>query len=206
MLGDLAAAERTILAALRQTPEDPVLLCSYALLVARAGQLDKAERLVKEATRLAPEHAYVAHTQLTLSYLHGNDKQTIQKGQELLAKEPEDVYGHYMLGSLALAQGEVEAGVRHLRTAVRLDPADPAIVEVTRRNKFASHWLLWPLRPAYRLGTIRLWVGAIVIMLALRGLGYYQAAAIFAWVYLAYCAYSWVVPPLLKWWITWRYK
>jgi predicted GNAT family N-acyltransferase len=48
-LGDLAAAERSLLAALRLDAEDAVLLAEYALLVARAGQLDKARALLDEA-------------------------------------------------------------------------------------------------------------------------------------------------------------
>lgn len=74
-LGDLARAERTILWALELAPDDPCLLSRYSLLVARAGQLDKARRLAALAERTDPGHIEVLRTRSVLAYLEGSDKE-----------------------------------------------------------------------------------------------------------------------------------
>src|SRR5215210_709887 len=72
-VGDVAAAERSLLAALRLDPEDPALLSQYALLVARAGQLEKARRLLEEAERLEPLAPAVTYARGVVAYLSGDD-------------------------------------------------------------------------------------------------------------------------------------
>lgn len=198
---NLAMAETLILKTLRQDPENPVLLCRYAELLSQGNQLDKATRLVNEAARLAPTHPYVAQTRATLAYLQGNDKMVMQHSRKILADDPEDTYGHYMLGASLSNAGDIQGAEQQFRTAARLNPESPGVTHTAREARFQVHPLLWPLLPAYRLGTIRIWIGAIITLVALTMLGYSQAASIFAWVYLGYCVYSWVVPPLLRWWL-----
>lgn len=202
-LDDLASAEQAILTALQLRPEEPALLCRYALLVARAGQLDKAARLIAEAARIDAEDPAVARARVTLAYLRGDDRQVARVSQDLLANDPEDTYGHYMLGHALFGSGNVGGAQRHLRTAARLDPSDHDLVESARAARFANHWLLWPLRPFQRIGTVGLWLGFMAIFLLLRSFGMRPLAGLFALVYLALVIYSWVVPWLLRKWLSW---
>lgn len=77
-LGDLARAERTLLWALELAPDDPGLLSRYALLVARAGQLDKARGLLALAARTDPDHLAVLRARSVLAYLEGSDMESAE--------------------------------------------------------------------------------------------------------------------------------
>jgi Flp pilus assembly protein TadD len=200
-LGNLAAAEEALLAALRIVPDLPELLGRYAVLVARAGQFEKAERLLQRAAALDPESPDVARSRTLCAYLRGDDKAMARESQEYLARSPDDRYAHYLLGRALLEQNQVGAASRHLSTAARLDPSDSSLVEDARGTRWRTHPLLWPMRPLMRLGTIQVWLGFIVCFFALRALGLEQAALILALVYIVLCLYSWIVPPLLRWWL-----
>ena len=56
---ELAAAEHAILAALALEPSNPELLAQYADVLLRAGQLDKAERVLGHAANAGPDSAPV---------------------------------------------------------------------------------------------------------------------------------------------------
>jgi predicted Zn-dependent protease len=200
-LGNLSAAEQALLTALRLQPEDPGLLCRYALLVAQAGQLDKAERLMQEAARIDPDHFGVLHARMLISFLRGDDKRALSEGQDVLTKYPESQYGHYMLGQVMLEQRQIGQAGRHLRNAARLDPSDADIVESAREARFYTHWTLWPLHQAHRIGRIRLWLIAVALIIGLPAIGLPEVAAVFMIAYFAFVVYSWTYPPLLKRWL-----
>lgn len=204
-LGDAAAAERAILAALRLAPEDPYLLCRYAHLVAKAGQIDKAGRLVDEAARVAPDSPVVHKARATLSYLRGKNREMGEHSQRVLADDPDDPYGHSMLGVSAASRGRAGDAARHFASAVRLAPADNTLAEAARESRVASHPLMWPLAPFSRLGPGVVWIGAMVIIFGLRALGFTTAALALTVVYLVWCLYSWITPPLLRRWLRGRY-
>jgi Flp pilus assembly protein TadD len=67
--GDLVAAERALLAALIYDPESVALLCSYAVVMIRAGQVAKAVRLTERAARTDPESDVVALLRGILDYI-----------------------------------------------------------------------------------------------------------------------------------------
>lgn len=201
--GNLAAAERAVLAALQLAPENPALLSQYGLLVAQGGQLAKAQRLVEMAARLDPENVYVGRARTAVAYLQGDDRAANRHGREILTQAPEDDVAHYMVGAALSEQGEVSGAKKHFTTAASLNPEQQAFREAVLQSRYYTHWLLWPLRPFNRWGTVRVWMGAMAILLTLEALGQSRAAFIFAIAYIALCVYSWVVPPLLRWWM-WR--
>lgn len=124
-LGDLARAERTILWALELAHDDPWLLSRYALLVARAGQLDKARGLVALAERAYPDHVEVLRARSMLAYLEGRDRQwAITVGA-----------GPIWLGAVAAMIALVEVG----HTAAAAGTAGAWIVWV------AYSWIVPPL-------------------------------------------------------------
>jgi Flp pilus assembly protein TadD len=200
-IGKPSDAERAILAALRLVPEEPRFLCRYALLVGKAGQLDKAERLINEAARIDANHPIVPHTRTMLAFLRGNNKHAGQHSRQILASYPEDPTAHYNLGVAQHNAGNMVGGARHMRNAARLDPQDPQIVKGARHSRASGHWLLLPLTPIHLLGPAKLWVFAILILITLNFIGLHSLARYFAITYFLLCVYSWVVPPILRWWM-----
>jgi predicted Zn-dependent protease len=205
-LGDLAAAERAILSGLHQNPEDPQLLCRYAVLVSEAGQLEKAQRLLDKAAQIAPDHPAVANTRITLAYLRGDDKEATAVSRQTLSQNPHNLYGQYMLGGALAAQGKVYSANRHFQSAARLDPTDKTVTGSTRQSRLQTHWLLIPLWPAQRFGPVAIWIAAIVIIFSLNALDLNKIANGFTLVYIIWVVYSWVVPPLLKRWLQRKYR
>jgi tetratricopeptide (TPR) repeat protein len=197
----LAEAERAILKALQQSPENPFFLSEYALLVAQVGQMAKAERLLQEARRIDPHDKHVDRAAILVAYLRGDDSEAVQKGKALLAEEPEDFTTHYLLGGSLMAQGRFGDANRHAHTAAALQPIHGGVVQMARHSRFVNHWLMWPLRPLYRFGTVPVWIAAVVIVFSLQAAGFSRVSAIFAYVYLGYVIYSWTVPFLLRRWL-----
>jgi tetratricopeptide (TPR) repeat protein len=149
-LGDLARAERTMLWALELAPGDPCLLSRYALLVARAGQLEKAHGLVALAARTDSDNVEVLRARSVLAYLGGSEKESAEWGP---ARRVARVGGGpCWLASVVAMIALVEAG----QTAAATCTACAWIVWV------ASSWLAaftarrpWPARRAPRRSAAR---------------------------------------------------
>lgn len=196
-LRDLVEAERAILAALRADAEDADNLALYARIVAEAGQLEKARRLVERARRLDPENETVVRMQSVLAIAGGDQRMALLHSRELLAINPENVYAHRIAGAVLHNRGDVEAAAGHLRTAVVADPAERDIAEVARENLLWRNPFMWPLRPVQRFGIAPMWIAGVATMYAAR-LVSDRAAVVATVLWLAYCVYSWVVPPLVR--------
>ncbi len=200
-LGDLATAERAILQALNLAPETPLLLCSYALLVGRAGQFSKAEHLLAEAARIDADDGSIPPARVALAYLQGNARQTVAASRSLLERDPENVFGHYMLGISLAQRGEVASAGRSLNNAAQLNPSQKEIVAIARDLRINNHWLLRPLRPFHRIGSIGVWLGAVIIIFTLLFLKLFFLMRLFVILYFIFVVYSWIMPPLVRFWL-----
>ena len=196
--GDLVEAERAALAALRLDSEDADLLALYALIVAKAGQIDKARKLIAEARRVDPENASALRIEAAIAVSRGDEREAMLRGRELLALNPEDSHAHGMVGELLHDRGDVDAAAEHLRTAVVNDPSDPVAAEIARDNLAWRHPLMWPLRPAQRYGAARVWLAGIVLLMLVRATKNQPLMITVGIAWLAYCVYSWVVPPIVR--------
>ena len=204
-LGDLAAAERALLQALQLRPEEPRVLSRYALLLAQGGQLGKADKLVGIATRLDAEDEYVHYARTVLAYLEGSDRAALERSREFLGKHPESGVGHYLYGaSLAVSSRSAQAG-RAFQQAARHNPGEHAVAQAAREGKLAAHWLMLPLRPFERFGTVGTWIGAVALIFGTRSLGFSQLSSYLAFAYLALVVYSWAAPFLLRRWLRRRF-
>jgi predicted Zn-dependent protease len=197
-MDNLAEAERTILAALAIDSEHPTLLCAYARIVARGGQLGKADRLVDEANRVAPESTEVLRTRTLLALLRGHDREATRYSEQLLAADPDDPSGHRLRGAALIQRGQVQAGRRSLETAVRDQPGDLELAYSVRRARIATHPLMWPVMPILRLGAAGSWLAAIAIIFGLRALGYPGASSVAGFAWLGIVVYSWAVVPVVQ--------
>ena len=194
---DLVAAEEAILGALRLDAEDADNLALYALIVAKAGQIDKARKLLARAKAIDPENTRTLRVETALAMASGNDREALLRSRELLRIDPEDAHAHSMAGAVLHDRGDVDDAAPHFRSAVVERPSDHDVAEIARENLYWRNPFMWPLRPLKRFGMGPVWIAGVVLMFAARAAGNeIGAAAVILWV--AYCVYSWVVPPLVR--------
>jgi tetratricopeptide (TPR) repeat protein len=194
--GELAAAERRLLAALRQLPEEPSLLCRYGRLVARGGQLDKARRLLAEALRLEPDAPEAARLAFLIEHLAGDDRAAAATSRLLLANDPEDTQAVAMLGLSLLERGEHRAARAVMMPAAALEPE--RLGPLAREARLRTHPLMWPLWPVVRFGGVAIWFVGVGAILVAGRIGDGGLALPVAIVYVSWCVYTWVAPPLLR--------
>jgi tetratricopeptide (TPR) repeat protein len=200
-LGHLEAAEEAILTALRLESEDPHLLSRYAYVLLRAGEHGKAGRVLAEAERVDADDPIVIRCRITYEYVRGNDAAVERHSRRLLDEfDPEDPFGHAMLGVRALNRGQFRKASQHHDTAARHDLTDEYAVETARESRMLTNPLFWPLAPFQRFGPGPVWIAGIGLVLGLRALDYDMLAGIALVSYLLLCAYSWIVPPLVERW------
>lgn len=204
-LGNLEVAERAVLDGLALDPNDPDLLCSYARLCVAAGQVDKAGKLAGRAAAIAPHAPVVYAARIQVAYARGDDKGGQKIAREFVAEHPENAAAHAMLGGMSALRGQVNAADSGFRQAVAASPEVNEYAELALEARVAKHPLMAPVRPFMRFGPIKTWIAAIVVLYTLRTIGTPGIAFTFAMVWIAFCAYSWVVPPLVRRWVRRRW-
>jgi tetratricopeptide (TPR) repeat protein len=200
-LGDLVGARRAIRAALEEWPGDADLLAHAAMVEAKAGAHGEAARLLAQATEADPEAREVLHARAYAAYVRGDDAAADADYLRLLRQDPESVAAHRMRGAVLARMGEWDGAERHLREAAARAPGDVEIVDAARRLRALAHPLMRPLRPVARLGRWRIWLAWIAIYGILRATGNAILVAIAAAIWLVFVAYTWIVPPLVRWWV-----
>jgi len=203
-LGDLAEAERALVAALDLAPSSPQLLCAYAHLCARGGQFKDAERLVAEAGAIDPRAVAVLQTRVWLAYLRGDGETTESAARTLLAAEPENALGLTAIGHRLATRGDARESQRHYELAAQAHTADADIVAAARAARIESHWLLKPLWPFRRFGAGRLWLAWIALLVLSGALNAPWLAIAAALMYIPLVIYSWIVPPIARRWLARR--
>lgn len=200
-LGQYAEAETALLDGLALAPTSSFLLCAYARLCLAVGQADKASRLVERAASFDPEDDVVAQTRVLVAFARGDDSEAVRRGRDALRISPDDGNSHALYGLALANQGDMKAAARSYRRAAASDPTNADLVEAARETRLAVHPLMWPLRPMIKFGPLPVWLGAVGVMMGLRVAGLRVLAGLLGLLWLTYCIYSWVVPPLLRRWI-----
>jgi Flp pilus assembly protein TadD len=197
-LGRLAEAERALLDALAASPEDAELLCGYAHLCALVGQTGKAASLVERAAASEPENPTILRTRVIIATARGDDAEADRLSRELLSVDPEGAESRSVRAMVAAYRMDLPEAYRSIRYVAGQQPDDRDAVEAARQLRIETHWLLWPMRPLYRYGPFKIWIGVVALMLGLRAAGLVWAAVGVALCWAVYCVYSWTVPPLVR--------
>jgi len=200
-LGKYEGAESALLDGLALAPTSSYLLCAYARLCLAVGQAGKAAKLVERAASFDPEDDVVARTRVLVAFVEGKDAEAVRHGREAMRLDPDGGGNHAMYGMALANRGDVGSAARSFRRAAAADPGNTELVEAAREARAAAHPLLWPLRPMQRFGALPVWLAAVVGMTALRAAGLAPLAVAFAVLWVAYCVYSWVAPPLVRRWV-----
>jgi Flp pilus assembly protein TadD len=205
-LGRSEVAERALLDGLALAPQNVELLCTYADVCAANGQADKAAKLVERAAAVQPQAPIVYATRVQVAYASGDDRTAQRISREFVAAHPEHPAAHALLGGTSAARGQVGPAYEGLRQAAAAMPTEQAFAESALELRIARHPLMLPVRPVLRFGPLKVWLGAIALIFGLRAAGLPALAAVAGLLWLVFCVYSWVVPPLLRRWVRRRWR
>lgn len=196
-----AEAERVRIALLRDYPEDADYFGSYAHLMLRTLNMDKARRLAQEGLRFEPGHAGCLYVVALADLIDGRSSKDSASLATLVREHPEQVRTALALIIALQDRGDTRGALRIARELLRSQPDNEQFVQLVRELKSVVHWSLLPLYPMVKWG----WGGAIVVTFAgIVGLRALSAVApstvvnVLTIVWLLYVIYSWVWPPLLR--------
>lgn len=198
--GALPEAETLIIELLRNYPGNAAYFAMYSRLMLRALNFEKAGQLADAALRLAPDDALALRARALVDLAderHGRDNASLVR---LVVDDPQDEYTLRLVLVALVERGRYRQARQLAAELLRAHPQDESLVQLAKQTRYLAHWSLLPLWPLQRWGwgaTIGLW-----LMVVLGGRAVTQWAP--AWqeafyiVVLAYVAYSWVWPPILR--------
>ena len=197
--GNLAEAEEAILAALSESPDSAGLLCQYAELLMRGGQLEKAGHLIDAAAAIDPDAARRARgAPAALLPARRRQAGARKHGEELLAHDPGSAVGQRMLGVLDFNRGYAGRAADRLGGVAGEYPSDYELGESARQAKAYRNPAWWPTRFFTRFGVWQTWIGVWLLLIGLRAVGLQSVALVILVVWFVLCAWSWIAPPILK--------
>ena len=118
--------------ALALAPEDPLILAWAAVARARQSfrvdatqdnQLDIAQALAERALQADPDRVEPHYARGLVHQLQGEHDQAIRVLHAALERSSSHAESYDLLGRLMLDRGPIDAAIKHLRTALALDPA-----------------------------------------------------------------------------------
>ena len=87
-----------------------------------AGRLADADRFIVPALALAGDHPEVLRLLAGIQTLRNQHAQAAQTMRSALLRRPEDALYHNTLGSILIAQGDLDSAIHTLQRAVEIDP------------------------------------------------------------------------------------
>jgi len=195
---NLAEAERLVLELLRQAPETAVFYAFYARVMLRALQFDKAKQLAAEGLRHAPHDESCLRARVLCDLVDGRaDSRALA---QLVAGDPNALETMRLVVVALVHANRSREALRLARELLRAQPNDEHLLTLVRSLRIDTHWTLWPLWPTQRWGwnaSIAMWIAVVVLLQVLDS----RLTGPFSALWLAYVAYSWAWPPLLRRWI-----
>jgi tetratricopeptide (TPR) repeat protein len=197
---DNAEAERAIIELLRDYPEHAHYYGRYAQLMLKTLNIRKSHQLALEGLKYDPDNAECLGAQTICDFIERPGSTTSQGLQQLLVRHPQSIRT-LLLVVVALDQrGDRREALSIARELLRAQPDDENLVDMVRQLELATHWSMWPLWPVMRFGwtaSVAIWLLAVFGLNALRRSDP-ELAGTLGLVVLAYVAYSWIWPPILK--------
>ena len=197
-------AEAVVLELLHEYPEDALLYGRYSILMLESLQIDKAGQLAARAIAIDPDN----ETALTASVLHellvSPGEPARQRLAELVSRYPEAVSTALMVVSVLSEQNQNKEALRIAQEVLRQSPGSQGVVDLVISLKTVNHWSLAPLRPLQRWGwgaSIAIWFVMVMLVRGAKGTPLEPFILPISVVFIAFVVYSWVWPPILKWWI-----
>lgn len=203
-----AEAEGVIIELLSETPADEDYLCDYSRLMLRAFQIPKARKLCDEALRIAPD----SDNALTLDYLinvcEGKVDHADKNLEQLVKNSPENEHTLSLIVSNLLNKNRFREAEPVVQELIRISPHEQGYIETAVDIRTVTHWSSRPLWIFNRFGwsgSIGLWIAVLVLVRVLDSDNSNSTLVTYLiFGYLGLVIYSWVQPPLLKRWLTYR--
>jgi len=131
--GRFAAAEAAYRLVLARAPEQPNALYLYGLLELAGGHAEEAERLLRQAAEIRPDHAESGFAHANALYRSGRLKEAIERYRAVLARRPDHAGARINLSNALREAGDREAALAEAEAAVKASVgANRAAAETTR--------------------------------------------------------------------------
>jgi tetratricopeptide (TPR) repeat protein len=192
-------AENTILSLLRMAPEKGNCYAKYALLMLVTLNLDKAQKLIAEARHLSPNELTVKVVSLLIDFAVGADTDRDYRLSDLIRNYPDQVQTTVAIILILGENGRHKEALKISQELLRTNPSDPDFLDIVINLKILAHPLMIPLYPVKRWeigGALVYILWAVVLIAAFRFLGEWSLPLFLC--FIAYMAYSWIVPFYLK--------
>jgi len=194
-------AEEAYLSLLREHPNHVSGLLGYGWLLASNGDTEGAravlERVSGHVGAGVPDALALAGVIACADGDLNTSRTLLDRG---LQADPNSVRLHALRAMLASTGGEGrERTSRHLRAAAASNPRNAAALGYSAR--YLDHWALVPLRIFNRFSTAQIWLAWIATLFVLRRILPDGPLLIVVLVYVSLAVYSWVAPPVLRWWL-----
>lgn len=187
-------------------PDYHVLAASIRVL---QGDRVAARELLDEALAIEPEHSGALTALAQLELREGHLAEAQRWIEAALAADPADHDAHVVAGHVALRRGDAAEAEQHARFALAGDATDHGALELwTAIQARRSLWLgLWWRVNAFMAmrserGQLALLLGSFMLvriaMIVAGGTGHEDLEALLGKLWLAFCAYTWVAPPLFR--------
>jgi predicted Zn-dependent protease len=198
--GDSAEAERAIIELLREYPEHAHYYGRYAQLMLKTLNIAKSHQLALEGLKYDPDNVECLAAQTICDFIERPGSTTSQGLQQLLVRQPQSIRTLWLVIIALQQRGDRREALSIARELLRAQPDNEGLVDTVKQLRLVTHWSMWPLWPVLRFG----WGGSVAIwLLAVFGLNALrrsdpELAGTIGLVVLAYVAYSWIWPPILK--------
>jgi len=206
-------AQNCLETALSLDPDEPDYHARLAGVFQAQNKPKLAEKSAREALELDPDHAD-AHIFLSQALLDLSRKdEALHHARRAVELEPQSDDAHSVLGLALLRTGDKDGALDHISEALRLNPENAAarhnlILAMGAKNLFYGLFWRWSLM----LARLPSW-GQIAVILGLWGVmrvlgmiadsnpSWRPAVGVLSWLYIAFCAYTWLAPTIFKTWL-----
>jgi predicted Zn-dependent protease len=197
-------AETVILEMLREYPEDALLYGRYSILMLESMRIEKAGELAARAIAIDPDDEIALTASILHELLADPGEPAKQRLAELVSRYPDAVSTALMVVAVLSEQDQNKEALHIAQEVLRQSPDSQGVVDLVISLKTANHWSMVPLRPLQKWGwgaSIAIWFVMIMLLRNVEGTPIEPYALPIIIAFIAYAVYSWVWPPILKWWM-----
>lgn len=192
-------AEEHFLEALHDSPERADIMAAYGYLMLKTGYDKKAWRLIEKALSIDPSDEAVLQYHFYYHLARNKRDDQVDALKRYLQTADSEVRKLIQIGVMEYSSGNYKVAQENFRQAFLLDPTNEHILSMLKDLGQSASIFYFPQRMIEKIGgPAVLWIGMVISLLVLRGLGFSKTAGILSIVYVVLCAYTWIVPLLYK--------
>ncbi|KAA1420456.1 hypothetical protein FE697_015945 [Mumia zhuanghuii] len=199
-------AERHYRIAQEQLPEAVGVVTQYGTFLAFAHRESEARSLLRRAREIAPEDPTVHLLDAEIAAQAKNWPRVQASARRVLAEDPEDTRALVLDAVAASKLGDHDTAARSVRRAAASRVGDQTLALAARQSAVAMLPAMWPLRLVSRFAWWQIWLAALITLRLIRATAPEPVWITATILWIAFVAYSWVLPPLLTAWVKRRMR